>query len=137
MIHQDLYIYIDNENDVRHEIKRKEPWIPVKNLGIHTVVTGCEDEVKSWLDVIDYSTLSPSLNTNALLTRITKIIEYPLPTTCFSEKQCRANELSLYPKSLPKCGVSSKFLLTLRYGPRAYFGLGFPSFYMQQGLYHS
>ena len=37
-------IYLENDQNIRQVIERKEPWVPVKNLGIHTVVTGCEDD---------------------------------------------------------------------------------------------
>lgn len=138
-------IYLQNDNRIEVEIERERRTLdPCEKLGIQTVVTGCEDleleylhtKITEWLSMIEHSTLSSSLNTNALLTHITKSIEYPLPTTCFSKEECRELELALYPKTLPKCGISSKFPLVLRYAAKTFYGLLIPSFYHQQGLHH-
>ena len=87
-------IYLENAQGTMVEVERKEPFSPVENLGIQTVVNGSEDaeveylqkKIKSWVTLIEQSTLPPSLNINPLFTRITKTIQYPLPTTCFSNK---------------------------------------------------
>lgn len=94
-----------------------------------------ETSITTWLNKLNLSPLPPSMNFQAMHTRIFRTLFYPLPVTCFDKQQCRLLEISLYSKSLPKCGISSKAPLAMRYAPKKYFGFSFPSFYNHQGLF--
>ena len=95
-----------------------------------------EQSITSWLNRLTLSPLPPSMNFQAMHTRILRTLFYPLPVTCFEKQQCRRLEILLYSKSLPKCGISSKTPFAIRHAPKKYFGLSLPSFYNQQGICH-
>ena len=86
--------------------------------------------------MINLSVLPQAMNLRSLHTRILKTLTYPLPTTCFTNDDCVALEAALYRKSLPKCGVSSKLPLAVRYAPVGYMGIGMPQLHVQQGICH-
>ena len=138
-------IFLEDDQMVPISIARKEPNEGVKGLGVILQATGCDvceheylmTSVTDWILMITHSPLQTFLNLQALTTRIVKTIEYPLPTTCFSRAQCRQLELALYSKSLPRCGISTKLPLTMRYSPRCFYGLGLPEFDIRQGIFHT
>ena len=95
------------------------------------------ESIKKWKTQLQHSTLPPSFNFNAMHSRIIRTLFYPLPTTCLNHDQCKQLEASVYRESLPRCGVSSKLPLIMRYGPRQFMGLAIPEFEIQQGLCHT
>ena len=76
------------------------------------------------------------MNLSALHCRITKTIFYPLLVTSFTNEQCTHLEKLLYQKNLPRCGISSKFPLAIRYSPKCFYGLDIANFYISQGTFH-
>ena len=46
-------------------------------------------------------------------------------------------EMQLYSKTLPRCIVSSKLPLAIRYSPKRFMGLAIPEFYVHQGIQHT
>ena len=90
-----------------------------------------------WQNIITSSHLPNHMILQALYTRITKILWYPLPTTCFTLDICKKLDSSVYSFSLPKCEISSKIPLATRHSPLCYYGLALTSIFNQQGVTHT
>ena len=125
-------------------MKRIEPSVGVKSLGVISAATGNEENqlermhefIKSWVAALNVGKLPPHMNLQAMNTRILRTLLYPLPATSLTPQNCADLESSLYRESLPKCGISSKLPLTIRYCATRYMGLGITRFGIIQGLYH-
>lgn len=59
-----------------------------------------EDKTKHWVTQVEHIVLPPALNFGAFLSRVTRTIQYPSPTTSFTQKECQHLERQLYPKTL-------------------------------------
>ena len=137
-------LYLEDEDGVDKALDRIEPDEGVKSLGVYTQLDGEEDseieylegKITLWNSMIKHSPLPANMNLQAMLTRITRTVCYPLPATNLTMPQCRALEAQLYQHSLPKCGISSKYPLVLRYSPSCFMGLSIPEFYSEQGVQH-
>ena len=80
--------------------------------------------------------LPPHMNFQAITTRILWTILYPLPAISLSTQECVDLESALYRSTLPKCGISSKLPLAIRYGAHRHMGLGMTQFNIMQGIHH-
>ena len=136
---------LGDENGNRLCLRRNEPTTSLEGLGVFLQPAGSDadqfmylsQKITRWLGQVQLSTLPASLNFNALHTRILRTIHYPLVTTCFSKEQCHRLEIQLYSKTLPRCGVSSKMPLAIRYSPRRFMGLAIPEIHVHQGIQHT
>ena len=125
-------------------LDRIEPQTGVKGLGVVLQADGNEDSeiglletrIEKWKTQITSSFLPAYMNLNALHTRITKTISYPLPATCIPDDICKRLDSMVYSFSLPKCGVSSKLPLVIRHSPLCFFGLALHSTINTQGVSH-
>jgi len=129
-------------DDICRPIERYEYSEAREYLGVRQTANDNDDEqyevlmknVNTWNEMITKSKLPPILNLNALLNRIHKKIEYPLPATTLTQE--RLQELSdvLYKDSLPKCGIIRKFPIRFRSLPPQYYGLGLPDMYLEMQI---
>lgn len=137
-------LYLEDEDGVDKALDRVEPHEVVKSLGVLTQIDGQEtdeikylsEKIKLWNSMIKHGPSPATMNLQAMLTRIARTVCYPLPTTNLTATQCRDLEAQLYRHSLPKCGISSKYPLVLRYSPPCYMGVSIPEFYSEQGIQH-
>ena len=138
-------IFLEDETRTRRALKRNNPSVALEGLGVYLQPKGNDDQqysymmesIQKWKAQLLHSTLPPSFNFNAMHTRIIRTLYYPLPTICLTSEQCKSLEASIYRESLPRCGISSKLPLIMRYGSRKYMGLAIPEFEIQQGLSHT
>jgi hypothetical protein len=67
---------------------------------------------------------------------ILKTLEYPLPVTTLTRKQCDKITSVLVAAALLRCGVMRSFPRALLHGPVTYGGLNIPDLYVEQGAQH-
>ena len=138
-------IRLADENGTMFELCRNEPTTSLEGLGVYLQPAGSDDDqfkymmdnIDQWLKQVLHSSLPPSLNFTALHSRILRRLHYPLAATCLTPEQCRAMEVKLYSRTLPRCGISSKLPLAMRYCPRRFMGLAIPEFITHQDIQHT
>ena len=136
---------LEDERGTRLSLQRNEPTTSLEGLGVYLQPAGSDNDqheylsgkITKWLDQVQISSLPALLNFNALHSRILRTIHYPLATTCFTKDQCKRLEIQLYSKTLPKCGISSKIPLAVRYSPKRFLGLAIPEIHVHQGIQHT
>ena len=92
--------------------------------------------ITNWTTALNVGKLPPHMNFQATTTRILRTLSYPLPATSLSTQECVDLESALYRTTLPKCGISSKLPLAIRYGTHRHMGLGMTQFHTIQGIHH-
>ena len=65
-----------------------------------------------------------------------KSIEYPLPATTFSNKDCKSIMAPLLEVYLPKAGINRLLPRKILYGPKSHQGLGIKNIYISQNVAH-
>jgi hypothetical protein len=93
-----------------------------------------KDQVTEWSEKIRIGALPRHLVAAALMTTITKMLQYPLAATTLSEKQCTEVMKPLLKGVLPRTGYT--FPRTLVYAHTEILGLEIPNLYWIQGLEH-
>ena len=137
-------IHIPDENFVLQAVSRYEGIVARDYLGVRQRVDSSEDDqirkmtaqVEVWNQKMSKSNLYREYNMTAVLSRINRTLQYPLPATALTFKQCHELSNKLYSSCLPKFGIVSKFLLKRRYLPYKYQGLHLPDLYLEQELGH-
>lgn len=137
-------IQLDDDDGQLVDLKRIEPTVGVKSLGVISTATVNEEKqlermhgfIKAWTAALNVGKLPPHMNLQAMNTRIIRTLLYPLPATSLTQQECINIESALYRESLPKCDMSSKLPLAVRYCSTRYMGLGLTRFEIMQGLYH-
>jgi hypothetical protein len=80
---------------------------------------------------------SPStLNVACMAHHDSKKLEYPLPTTTLTLKQCDKITSEIAKVARPRCGILRKFARVLMYAPLKMGGLNIPNLYVEQGISH-
>jgi len=133
---------LQDDDGITRPIARYEKDEPREYLGVTQTADTKNDKqleviyshVQQWNDVITKSKLPTILNLQALMNRIHKKIQYPLPATTISEQQLQEVSDLLYTTSLPKCGIIRKFPIRFRTLPIHYFGLGMPDLYLEMQI---
>jgi hypothetical protein len=95
-----------------------------------------ETKANKWAERIRTRYLPCHLMWLAWKTTITKTLEYPIPVTSLSQKQCNRLTSILAKTALPRCGIMRSFPRTLLHGPKKFGGLEVPEFYIEQGIAH-
>ena len=127
-----------------HEIKRLDCSEAQEMLGVHIAPDGSS---KAQLKVLtekarDYAERLRICHTYrheawlGLTTIATKSIEYCLPATTLSEKECDSIMWILLKEFLPRSGVNRFVKRDVLYAPISLQGLGLKNLYMTQGLNH-
>ena len=137
-------IHLEDDNGDMVALKRIEPHVGVKSLGVITSIDGNECKqlermhnfIIQWNTSLNDGKLPHALNFQAMNTRITRTLLYPLPATALNETECASLEAKLYRTSLPKCGISEKLPLAIRYASHRFMGLAVPRLHQHQGLNH-
>ena len=137
-------IHLEDDDGTMVALQRTEPDVGVKSLGVITTTNGSEQKqlermhgfITQWTVAMNAGRLPHSLNFQAMTTRINRILSYHLPATSLTETQCKGLESALYRTTLPRCGISEKLPLAIRYATPRYLGLGIPRFLQHQGLSH-
>ena len=135
-------IWLPDEDAVVRKISRYDQHHPREYLGVMQTVTGSDEKqalsmenaVKDWNELIQLSKLPPAYNLQAMLTRIHKTLQYPLPTMTLSESRLQKISNALYWTSLPKCGIVRTFPIMMRHLPKRYQGLALPNLYVSQEI---
>jgi hypothetical protein len=70
------------------------------------------------------------------MSTISKTLEFPLPVTTLTRAKCSKLSSVLIGAALPQVGVVSTFPRALVHGPKKFFGLEVPDFYIKQGVAH-
>ena len=91
-------IYLADENGNVEQVKRVSPATAVLGLGIYLAADGnekkqfeyMEQSITSWLNRLTLSPLPPSMNFQAMHTRILRTLFYPLPVTCLKSNNAAA-----------------------------------------------
>jgi hypothetical protein len=95
-----------------------------------------KEKAESWADKIRTGHLPRHLTWMAWTTTILKTLEYPLPVTTLSKKQCDKITSILANTALPRCGFMRSFPRALMHAPLAVGGLNVPNLYTEQGIGH-
>jgi hypothetical protein len=91
---------------------------------------------ESWADKLRAGYLPRHLTWQAWKTTIQKTLEYPLPVTTLTRKQCDKISSTLANAALPRCGILRTFPRALVYAPIKVGGLDIPNLYIEQGIGH-
>ena len=133
-------IKMPEENGTIRIVPRYDKDDPREYLGVVQTTNGEEiEQVKNmtqkildWNEIIKQSRLPPALNLKAVMCKIHKTLQYPLPALTLSEKCLQKLSNKLYWESLPKCGIVRTFPIQYRHLPEKYQGLGLPNLYLEQ-----
>ena len=133
-------LYLQDEDGKVRMVERYDKDSPREYLGICQTVNGKDDEqlqamekaVTKWNKLIQASKLPPVMNLQALMSKIHKTLQYPLPTLAASQKDLQKLSNKLYWTSLPKCGIVRTFPIQFRHLPYKYQGLNLPDLYIEQ-----
>ena len=133
-------IRMPEENGIIKTIPRYDKDDPREYLGVVQTTDGEETEqlknmtqkILDWNELIKQSRLPPALNLKAVMCKIHKTLQYPLPALTLSEKSSQKLSNKLYWESLPKCGIVRTFPIQYRHLPEQYQGLGLPNLYLEQ-----
>lgn len=115
-----------------------------KTLGIYQSPTGTEhaqeeymiNKVQTWTLAVGKSHASRRDIQKAMITTIGRTLEYPLASTCLSEKQCN-KIMSVYLRgALPKMGYARTTSRDLVYSPRDIMGCGVKNLHALQAIHH-
>ena len=136
---------LEDDNGRVLTLTRNEPTIALEGLGVHLQPEGSDQaqfeymtsRITAWTEQVETSTLPHNLNFNAMHSRILRTINYPLPTTCLDADQCQRLQVQLYSKTLPRCGISTKLPLALRYSPKRFMVMGIPEIHTHQGIQYT
>jgi len=91
-------------------------------------------QVEVWNQQMKKNNMYCEYNFSAVLSRINRTLQYPLPALSLTEKQCKKISNKLYTASLPKFGIVSSFPIKRRHLPHTYQGLHLPDLYLQQSI---
>jgi hypothetical protein len=133
----------DPQGDIR-PLKQLEPWEAERTLGVRLAPDGNMESqfdwmlrtARLWTDKIRAGHLPRHLTGLAWRTTIQKTLEYPLPTTTLSLKQCDKITSEIAKVALPRCGILRTFPRALMYAPLKLGGLNIPNLYVEQGISH-
>lgn len=131
-------------NGRRQPIKLLEPTKAAKTLGVFLAPDGnmisqasyMTSKVTEWCDKLRSGKLPRHLSAQALLTTISKTLEYPLPATTLSKSQCIQIMKPLLQQCLPSMGIVRTFPRTLAHATPQFLGLEIPNLYWLQGYAH-
>jgi len=140
--HETHQLLLKDDDGIVREIYKYNSDEPREYLGVTQTASNNDDHqlqvihkhVQEWNDLISKSKLPPFLNLQALMNRIHRKIQYPLPATNLSHEQLQEVSDVLYRTSLPKCGIIRKFPIRFRTIPSHYFGLGLPDLYVDMQI---
>ena len=125
-------IQICNSNNTLQHILRLAPSQGWKGLGVITAPDGnwndhvkyiIEEKIQPWNKSILSSYLQKHDIYRSATTAIFKTIDYSLPATFLSSKQCSKINAQLHKVLLPKIGIDAHLPLVYRYAPSRYQGL--------------
>ncbi len=124
------------------EIKRLEPWEPIKAVGVIQAADGSmTGQVNALQEKID--DLGTKLRDGWVPRRLAwqgfnsmiwSSLRYTLPATNMSKTEADRLTIELYKLILPTLGASKNFPKAYRHGPTDYQGLGAPDFWVEQGI---
>jgi len=135
-------IHIPNEKFELTPVTRYESTEAREYLGVCQSTEGTEtaqlekmtSQVTEWNQKMKKSTMYREYNMTAVLSRINRSLQYPLPATSISHDDLHTLSNKLCSACLPKFGVVSKFPLKRRYLPYKSQGLQLPDLYLEQGI---
>ena len=89
-----------------------------------------------WIDSLTKGHLTATETTIALPTTVMRSLEYCLPATTLTQKQCKQVMRKLLPRALPKMKVVRSINRDAVHLPKEYKGLGIKDLYTTQGIEH-
>jgi hypothetical protein len=94
------------------------------------------ETAREWANRSKTGYLPRHLTWKAWMSTISNTLEFPLPVTMLTRAQCSKLSSVLIGAVLTQVGVVSTFPRALVHGPKKFFGLEVPEFYIIQGVAH-
>jgi hypothetical protein len=125
-------------------LQQLEPWEAERTLGVRLAPDGnmtiqyewMLQTAHKWADTIRAGHLPRHLTWLAWRSTILKTMEYPLPTTTLTERQCDKITSVIAAATLPRSGIMRSFPRRLLHAPVKAGGLNVPNLYVEQGIGH-
>ena len=140
----DAEIWITDYDGDRKILTRAEPSTGNKMLGVRSSVDGTsKDEFKhrrqqaqEWRDSVRTGHLPRHLTWTSMQTTVMKQLEYPLPATSFTRKECDSIMAPVMQAGLSHSGIVNKVPKAIRFGPAGRQGFGIHDMFVTQGIDH-
>ena len=137
-------LYVRNKQKEYQKLTQLEVHEARETLGVYIAANGNWKEqaiqltrkAKQWGDKLRKGYLNPGDAMLALQTTITKSLEYCLPATTLTKKQCTDIIKPLLASALPKMNISRNINRQAVHLPKQYNGIGIIDLHMQQGISH-
>ena len=115
-----------------------------KTLGVHlrpdgkefTTFEALRRQAQHWADRLRSHPLPPATSWLALQSTLLKSLEYPLPATTLTSKECQAILWPALKIALPLSKIQRRFPRHLLHAPPSLMGLGLPSLFLTQLYQH-
>ena len=135
---------VQDTNNQRHTISRKDPSDSAITLGVHCSPNGMMHhqvdrmtaQSKDWGDKITAGVLDRASVAVALNMTIWKTLGYPLSATLLSKNECEDIMRPALQAALPKMGFNRNMPRAVVFGPKAYQGLEIRHLFTVQGIAH-
>lgn len=135
-------LFMTNDTGEREEINQLESLASILALGVQFSPSGqmvdqCQvltDKAQAWAENVRCGKLQRTEAWQALTTTVFKSIEYPLPATTMSLKQCETIVRPILQIGLPRSGICRNISRQVAFSSTQYKGLGLQHPYMTQGI---
>lgn len=129
-------------NGIRKPIQRLECKEGRRTLGVRCAPDGNWNEEfnyllnqsKEWAEMMRTGHLPRDLSWKALHSTIIKKLEYSLPATFLSKRQCDKIASAAFRQGLGQAGIQRKIAMAIRHGDLMHQGLGLPDLYISGNI---
>ena len=149
-VYQDPPPSFNNLTILNYDTGQREPLLLLphhegrRTLGVHLRPDGSDDATfqallsksTAWASRLRSHPLPPATSWLALNTTLMKTLEYPLPSTTLTPKQCQQILWPALQIALPMSKIQRRIPRTLLHSPISTMGMGLPSLYLTQLYSH-